>query len=285
MKHMKYYLSFDVESVGLFGPPFAFGYCVVDETGKEHESGIHGWDYRPLVDLFQKLLQDNPDPQWTFTKEDQEWVAKNVIPGLPEGWANWENLNQFCSSIYDFVWCRIVQEYKPLTFVTDCPFPVEANFVNEMLRVMSHRSMKYSPYPLVDVGSMMLARGYDPLKTYPRKENELPAHNPVNDARQSVRQMLELLKGRFRPTEGKEVGSHGQIFCPYCGFPLKIERPPGDGNNSTGYMCTNDHCTWSLGGLIFHHSYDAGEGIEDCRGLSRFRRSPGIDFWSLSYVK
>ena len=280
---MKYYFSFDVESVGLFGPPFAFGYCVVDENGKEHESGIHGWDYRPLVDLFQKLLQDNPDPQWTFAKEDQEWVAQNVIPGLPEGWNNWKSLNQFCSSVYDFVWCRVVQEYKPVTFVSDCPFPVEANFVNEMLRVTNHRSMKYSPYPLVDVGSMMLARGYDPLKTYPRKENELPAHNPVNDARQSVRQMRELLWGNFDVKN--EPGLFRQIFCPYCGSPLTLEHPPKQEEGPYKYKCTNHDCTWWYGGLRLHHALNSQPHNSLEKPKPHWECAPSIDFWSLSYIK
>lgn len=74
-----------------------------------------------------------------------------------------------------------------------------------------------------------------------------------------------------------EVVTHGQLFCPHCGFPLKIERKPTGNDGSTGYMCTNSRCTWSLGGLIFHHPYDSGE--------SNFRRAPDIDFWSLSYIK
>ena len=190
---MKHYLSFDVESVGLFGPPFAFGYVVVDETGKEHEAMLHAFDFRksPFLHIYEPTTRS----RWNFTEGDREWVTNNVVPALPEKWVNCVGLKDFLSSVYYDVWSRAHKDYENLTFVTDCPFPVEANFVEVMLREVSKRDMQHSPYPLIDVASVLLTVGLDPTGTFPRRENELPAHNPVNDARQSVRQMLEALEG------------------------------------------------------------------------------------------
>jgi hypothetical protein len=41
----------------------------------------------------------------------------------------------------------------------------------------------------------MLLSGRDPLATYERLPNELPAHDPMADARQSARLWLECLGG------------------------------------------------------------------------------------------
>lgn len=192
---MKYYLSFDVESIGLFGPPFAFGYVVVDEKGEEYESGIYGWDFRshPLTEAYENYSTS----RWDITEDNLEWVEKNVLPTLPDGWVTCSGLKEFCSQVYSKVWSRCKRDHEDLTFVSDCPVPVEANFVETMLKIVGRRDMMASPYPLIDVASVLLGRGYDPLKEYERKENEQPSHNPENDARQSVRIMIEAINGNL----------------------------------------------------------------------------------------
>jgi hypothetical protein len=186
---MKHYLSFDVESVGLFGPSFAVGFCVVDSTGRELESGLHGWDYR--IENIADTFRD--DPRWTFTDDDREWVATNVIEALPEGWANCSTQEAMYEAFF-IAWRGYKALYPGLILVTDCPFPVEANFMQAVLTQMGCRDMEHSPYPLIDIASVLLAAGQDPLHVFPRLDNEIPAHNPLNDARQSVRQMLEAMK-------------------------------------------------------------------------------------------
>lgn len=184
------FFSFDVESVGLFGPPFAVGFVVVDQTGRELQSGLHGWDYR--IENISETF--GTDKRWSFTDDDREWVASNVIEALPAGWANCPTLEAMYESFFT-AWrgCKVL--YPGLTMVTDCPFPVEASFLQEVLRTKGMRSMEFSPYPLIDVASVLLATGHDPTETFSRRDNELPAHNPLNDARQSVRLMLETLEG------------------------------------------------------------------------------------------
>ena len=50
------------------------------------------------------------------------------------------------------------------------------------------------PYPLHDLASVLLALGADALAVAERRPNELPAHHPLMDARQSARQLVECLK-------------------------------------------------------------------------------------------
>ena len=48
--------------------------------------------------------------------------------------------------------------------------------------------------PLYDLASVLLARGEDPLRRSARLTEELPAHHPLHDARQSARLFLDALE-------------------------------------------------------------------------------------------
>jgi hypothetical protein len=49
------------------------------------------------------------------------------------------------------------------------------------------------PYPLYDISTLLLSRNEDPVGIFSRDETELPKHNPLCDARQSARILLEHL--------------------------------------------------------------------------------------------
>lgn len=181
---MKHYLSFDVESLGLFGPPFAVGFVVVNKENDLLEEGLWGYDYRNLP---PRLNND----QWTIQRGDREWVENSI--GAPEAWFNCPNIYKMAEAFYSD-WVGFKTIYPGLTMVTDCPFPVEFNFLSFMLHINRVRNINHSPYPVIDVASVLLAHGFDPLGDYPRLEHELPAHNPVADAQQSVRLFLEVLR-------------------------------------------------------------------------------------------
>jgi hypothetical protein len=52
------------------------------------------------------------------------------------------------------------------------------------------------PYPLHDLASILLAHGRDPLAKNERLPEELPEHDPLNDARQSARLLHEVLSNK-----------------------------------------------------------------------------------------
>lgn len=212
-QNYEHYFVFDVESVGLFGPPFAVGFVVVNKEGVEVDKG--GWWF----DIFEATIIRMFRSSWSFTDDDIEWVKKNVLPpvqiegyntidpvdGLPEllmtSWVAWQN----CKNLYD-----------DIVMVADCPFPVETNFVKTMLEVAGKANMDHSPYPFLDVASMLLARNLDPMANYDRYEDEKPVHNPLADARQSARLLMGVMGHTLRtsnngtetvrPTEGKYDG-------------------------------------------------------------------------------
>ena len=164
------YFVLDVESVGLHGEGFAVGYVVVDSQGSELASG---------------RFACGPEHA-SGTDEDRAWIEANVPP-IPathdtpaevrerfwEAWATWKKLGA--------------------VMVADCGWPVEARFLAACVDDYPAARTWEGPYPLHDLASVALVVGDDPLAERHRRPNELPAHDPLADARQSARLLLEML--------------------------------------------------------------------------------------------
>jgi hypothetical protein len=163
-------LSFDVESVGLHGDGFAVGY-VVNKGREEIASGYFAC----------------PDSAACGTAASRKWIHEHVAPALPQ--STHETLEEVRKAFW-----AVYQDWKSqgAVFVADCPWPVEAKFLINCVNDDSTREWE-GPYPLIDVGSVLLASGHDPLKTFDRAPNELPAHHPTMDARQSMRILLDCM--------------------------------------------------------------------------------------------
>ncbi len=170
-----YFFVFDVESVGLHGDGFAVGYVIIAAVdGAEVSSGL-AWS--------------NPDNVRQGDVHDREWV-KNHVPTLPHErrvlsarelrewfWGAWQ------SAADEGAW-----------LVADCPWPVEARFLHDCIGDDPGPRQWKGPYPLIDVASVRMAKGLNPLGSEERFSNELPMHNPLADARQSARLLLEALR-------------------------------------------------------------------------------------------
>lgn len=192
----KHYFSFDVESVGLFGRPFAVGWVVVNQDGEELDSGYLSY---PVL----------------LHKTEDAWVLENVVPALPVDQDGHTEFN--CGYEYDMLerfweaWTEAKKKYPGIVMVSDCPWPVEANFLLRCQRDLKF-GMDESPYPILDAASVLAAGGYDPLGTYDREPEEEPAHHPTNDARQSVRLMLQTMQEISRDRSWAIVhGAYGQV--------------------------------------------------------------------------
>lgn len=75
----------------------------------------------------------------------------------------------------------------------DVGWPVESRFLcscidDDLARV------HFAPYPILEISTLLLAAGMDPLENRDRLPNELPRHDPLKDARQSARLMFEAMK-------------------------------------------------------------------------------------------
>jgi hypothetical protein len=168
-----YYMVFDVESVGLHGEGFAVGWVVVKKSGRIMGRG-----------LFACHPDDADGPD-----DGREWVAANVPADIlpdrgaygpmyvrDEFWAAWEHWKS-----------------QGAVLVADCSWPVEARFLARCVDQSPKDRTWGGPYPLHELASFRLAAGLDPLGTNDRLPDELPAHNPLADARQSARLLIEAL--------------------------------------------------------------------------------------------
>jgi len=162
------FVVFDVESVGLHGEAYAVGAVVRGPNG--------------ILDTFYEAC---PSHDAVGTDADREWIEKNVDPHLPAPtcFTAFEVRRKFWN--WWGLWKR-----NGAKLAADVPWPVEGRFLNECVRNFGGED---GPYPLIDVASMRLAAGLNPLETLAREPDEMPAHNPLNDARQSARLLFEVL--------------------------------------------------------------------------------------------
>lgn len=180
-----YFFVLDVESIGLHGDGFAAGWCVVDRGGHEHTSGI-AW-----------TMPDHGAGRY----DDFRWVQQHVVPALLQDdvpcAVRWTRL-RCLRDVRRAVWSTWREwQARGAWMAADVPWPVEARF---MAACVDHDEADRGlmPYPMVDVASVRLAAGLDPLDTSPRLEGETPAHNPLADARQSARLLVDALaRGAF----------------------------------------------------------------------------------------
>ena len=83
--------------------------------------------------------------------------------------------------------------YKAAMFV-ECGWPVEARFLNACIEDHLETRNWEGPYPLHEIATMMLSAGMNPMKTYERYDEELPAHEPLADSRLSARLLFMALQ-------------------------------------------------------------------------------------------
>lgn len=169
----KLFFVFDVESIGLFGEAYAVGYSVVERSGIERAASCYYVD--PL--------------DCSGDADGHAWVKKNA-PSLG-GNRDAELLASAAELREVFVGQLQQWQARDAVVAADCPFPVEAKFLLDCRRQLGHGFR--SPYPLIDVASVVMAAGMDPTATFPRMDRELPIHDPLADARQSARILINCL--------------------------------------------------------------------------------------------
>ena len=221
-----YYLSIDVESVGLWGEGFAYGAVLYNAEGEELEEHFDACPADYAAD---------------GAPGDRQWVRANVEPVLPPTRIGCADLDgqpvRYATSqtpvevresflfLLDIMPYRVGFNPNELRVICDCPFPVETNFLGRAFAEHPHQR-NLQPYPLIDVASVIHASGGNPLETFDRMENERPIHNPVCDARQSARLFFEIMR---------EIGSdrslaiaHGMYGPPLDFAALTVNVPSSD---------------------------------------------------------
>lgn len=178
----KYFFVFDVESVGLHGDGFSCGYVVVENAPQMKVVGRGGLS----------PIRCNA----RGTAADHEWVSANVPPG--------SRITSSPRVLRDAFWASwSYWRTQGAVMVADCPWPVEARFLQACVDDEPARQAE-APYPLIDVASVLLAAGMDPIASYDRLPSELPKHDPVADAMQSARLLLAALNRTHKARERQQ---------------------------------------------------------------------------------
>jgi hypothetical protein len=166
----RHIMVFDVESIGLHGEGFAVGFVVVDTEGNQHDCGAYA--------CCPSAAQGS--------SEGHEWVKNNCPKLTITHQAPWQVRAAFWRKWHEW-------KAKDALLAADCCWPVEARFLARCVDDHPNEREWQGPYPLHDIASILLARDQDPLAKREREPDELPEHDPLADARQSARILLQAL--------------------------------------------------------------------------------------------
>lgn len=181
------YFVFDVESSGLHGEGFSYGYVVIEHNEETGEYETLEEDLkscrRDWVESLQGLTTVNHYKNYT-------WVQENV----PEV----EVTYNYAATLRDAFWRAWKRWHaKGAVMAADCPWPVEARFLIACVQDDPNERQWEGPYPLIDVESVRHAARVrngnlgGSCNADNRLPDELPVHNPLCDARQSARLLVE----------------------------------------------------------------------------------------------
>lgn len=158
-------LVFDVESISLHGSGFAVGAIVVNRGGIE-------------IDSFELLSKEG-------LENVNDWVKANVLPHLKD--------MPRCDS--DFIlrdkFYEFYMKYKETAEIwSDCNFPVETNFLSEIVKDDFENRQWNMPYPLKDISTIVDINIDRALEC---GINNLKKHNPFDDAKASAYLLLQYI--------------------------------------------------------------------------------------------
>jgi hypothetical protein len=168
------YLFFDVESIGLHGEGFAVGWASYADDGSKQSEGYAAC----------------PPERARGDDEGRVWIAAHVVPGLPP--PNRATPREVRDTFWQ-VWEAARTQGARL--VCDVGWPVETSFLSACVADRPAERAWTGPYPLIDVSSVRLAAGLDPLHDEsPRQPDEVPDHHPLPDVRRAARLFFEALR-------------------------------------------------------------------------------------------
>lgn len=172
---MKIRFIFDVESIGLHGEGFAVAGVVCCKDGVE----MHRFAYH--------CPPDNAEGE----QSDRDWVKANVT--IHE--SSIETLNPFrVRELFWKEWLRWSSD--DCQMFVECGWPVEARFIAACIDNDKENRKWKGPYPVHEISTVMACAKMDPMATYDRAPDELPAHEPLADSRLSSR-LLSIALNRL----------------------------------------------------------------------------------------
>lgn len=168
------WLIIDAESIGLYGTAFAVA------------GGVF---IKGKLEVGTDFVFACPPDHCAGADDDRKWVEDNISPIKPT--------HDYAEGVRQTFWLTFQEmrsHYPDLILAGECIYPVEVGFIRTVIKNGTSDRKWEGPYPFHDIASIMLAAGMDPMATYERQPDELPAHDPMADVRLSAR----LLAKAFR---------------------------------------------------------------------------------------
>lgn len=158
MTSKKYIMSLDVESDGLFGRPVSAAIIIYDHN-KEIVNSVH-------------VAVNNPNLV-------NPWAIEN----LNTNFSHRDDILKVSSTNNMIVVARKFYEnyIKHSMVLTDIPFPVDTGFI----RLLANDIVDRSPYPIVDLASVLISKGYNfnipRTELYKSLNDGIPLEGQVHD--------------------------------------------------------------------------------------------------------
>lgn len=168
------YLFVDAETDGLYGSILTVGIVAADRRGKEIERAYYGIakEHMAVTDA---------------------WVKEHVLPILGE-YESCADETELLEKVWKF-WLRYQEEAYVIADVT---YPVECRLFEKCVNLDPENRKMMAPFPLMDLSSMIYAKGIEPLSDrseLAREINEQDRHNALEDALASLMIWKKHIKG------------------------------------------------------------------------------------------
>ena len=199
MKNEKIF-SFDAETDGLWGNPFAIAAIVYEKVGKKkslQQCMPTAWStaQNGYYEYAQEVYESQPNTEWVETARfiarlsdtavTNPWVIENVLPTLA-------NINP-THKTYESMLSDFANFYKAHKADADCichmGYSVEAHLLREMRRLEFIGDWD-APYPLHDVSGNLQQVGEDPTSV----DGYATKHNPLYDCEVAAKVYMHLMK-------------------------------------------------------------------------------------------
>lgn len=162
----------DAETNGLYGEILSIGAMVVDENFIE-------------MDYFYGEVVLEKEEKYDF------WVLNNVVPYLKNE-NPFENEFELLEKFWEF-WLK----YRETAYcLADVAYPVEMGVFKKCIEVNENERRFMGPFPLLDLSSFLLAKGYDPLvnRLTLIEQEKLNQHHALDDVKMTL-EIWRMLNG------------------------------------------------------------------------------------------
>lgn len=169
---MKNLLFVDAETDGLYGTFISVAVVVTDANANEIERFYYGINKKNL-------------------KVTDAWTREHVLPILGD-YEECEDETELLEKVWA-VW----EHYRADAYaVADVIYPVEARLFSKCVMNDMERRMFAAPYPLIDLSSLLLAKGIDP--NISRDElvgsTDWVEHNAMSDVETSIKIYKKIME-------------------------------------------------------------------------------------------